>query len=100
MNETELLQNLEKRKYDVPFQTFKQGQIEWKFCIEKGIPIRIRKGKKQTIQRFQTNEEKIQFLQKYGCIPELFKNHPEVMEYSLLYYKEESFECTQRAVLE
>ncbi|MDO4466218.1 MAG: hypothetical protein Q4C49_04350 [Bacillota bacterium] len=88
MNEKILLEKLEKGEYDISKQTFKQGVITWEFSICQGIPQKVRKGKRIQAFLYQSKEEKLLFLKRYGCLPELFLDHEEVMHYSLHYYQQ------------
>lgn len=72
------------------------------YYIDNGTPVKYREGKgtkffdgkenvrtrgKRSEERFETDEEKTAFFQKYGFLPEMFGNHPEVMDYSRSYYE-------------
>jgi hypothetical protein len=72
------------------------------YYIDRGVPVKYREGKstkffdgkentrtpgKRTEERFETDAEKITFLQKYGYLVEMFGKHPEVMKFSRAYYE-------------
>ena len=69
--------------------------------IAGGTPVEYRQGQstkffdgrenvrtpgKRTEKRFETEEEKTAFIQKYGYRRDMFGDHPEVMDYSNDFY--------------
>jgi hypothetical protein len=72
------------------------------YYIDNGTPVKYREGRstkffdgkenvrtagKRSEERFETDEERTTFFQKYGFLPEMFGDHPEVIDYSRGYYE-------------
>ena len=97
----DLLTRLAEGVYDGVRTDSEMNGVWSGFYINKGTPYKFREGKgskffdgrenvktrgKRTDEPFETEGEKIAFLQKYGFVPEMFSRFPEVMSYSRDYY--------------
>jgi len=102
MGIADLLKKLANGEYDGKRTDGEMNGVSSGFYVEKGTPVKYRQGKgtkffdgkenvrtqgKRTEERFETDEQKTDFLQRFGFIPEMFAKHPEVMEYSKEYYE-------------
>ena len=104
MSIKDLLKNLADGVYDGERTDSEMNGVSSGFYIDKGTPVKYREGKstkffdgkenirtpgKRTEERFDTDEEKTTFLQKYGFIRDMFGEHQEVMEYSREHYEKQ-----------
>ena len=100
----DLLKNLADGKYDGERTDSEMNGVASGFFIDKGTPVKYREGKstkffdgrentrtpgKRTEERYETAEEKANFLKKYGFIQEMFGRHPEVADFSKKHYETE-----------
>lgn len=98
----DILKALAAGEYDGERKDSEANGVSWGFYIDDGTPVKYREGKstkffdgrenvrtpgKRTEERFESDEEKTTFFQKYGFLPEMFGNHEEVMDYSSDYYE-------------
>jgi hypothetical protein len=98
----DLLRALAEGVYDGERTDSETNGVSSGFYIDRGAPVKYREGKatkffdgkenirtpgKRTEERFETDEEKSTFFQKYGVIADMFGDHPEVMDYSRNYYE-------------
>lgn len=104
MSIKDLLKNLADGLYDGERTDSEMNGVSSGFYIDEGTPVKYREGKstkffdgkenvrtsgKRIEERFDTDEEKTTFLQKYGFIRDMFDDHSEVMDYSHEYYEEQ-----------
>lgn len=102
MSIKDLLKNLADGVYDGERTDSEMNGVSSGFYIDEGTPVKYREGKstkyfdgkenirtpgKRTDERFDTDEEKTAFFQKYGFIGDMFGDHPKVMDYSHEYYE-------------
>lgn len=102
MTVSDLLNNLANGLYDGERTDSEINGVTSGLYIHKGTPVKYREGKgskhfdnkenvrmpgRRTEERYDTDEKKIEFFQKFGFIWEMFGNHPEVIEYSRQYYE-------------
>lgn len=98
----DLLRALAEGAYDGERTDSEMNGVSSGFYIDSGTPVKYREGKttkffdgkenirtpgKRTEERFEAEEEKTIFFQKYGFISEMFGGHPEVQDYSREYYE-------------
>lgn len=103
----DILKALADGKYDGERSDGELNGVVSGSYIENGTPVRYRQGPSpkdsdgsetsttphtRAEQRFETEEEKTAFFQKYGFKRDLFGNHPEVIEFSRAYYWDEKSE--------
>lgn len=101
MNTLELLLRLASGEFDGLISESEKNGVSWGYYIEKGIPVKYKEGRsskffdgKENVRSpgkvekvyFDTDKKKIIFFQKYGFLQALFKNHPDIIEYSNEYY--------------
>lgn len=99
----DLLKSLADGVYDGERTDSEMKGVSSGFYIDNGTPVKYRQGKstkffdgkenirtpgKRTEERFETNEEKTTFFQKYGFIQDMFGDHPEVLDFSRQYYED------------
>lgn len=104
MNLKDILSNLAKGNYDGRRIDNEENGVSWGFYIDDGTPVKYREGKsskffngkeneripgERTEERFDTEEQKETFFQKYGYLQNMFSEHPEVMDYSRDYYEKQ-----------
>lgn len=98
----DILRALAAGEYDGDRTDSETNGVSYGYYIDHGTPVKYREGKgfkffdgkenvrvrgKRTEERFETDEEKTTFFQKYGFINDMFGNHPEVGEYSREWYE-------------
>lgn len=98
----DLLKNLADGKYDGERTDSEMNGVASGFYIDGGTPVKYREGAgtkffdgkentrtpgKRTEERYETDEEKTTFFQKYGFIQEMFGKHPEVTDFSKQHYE-------------
>jgi len=98
----DLLKQLADGVFDGERTDSEMNGVSSGFYIDKGTPVKYREGKstkffdnkeniitpgKRIEERFDTDEKKTEFFQKYGFIQDMFGSHPEVMDYSKKYYE-------------
>lgn len=103
MSIKDLLKNLADGVYDGERTDSEMNGVSSGFYIDDGTPVQYREGKstkffdgkentrtpgKRTEERFDTDEEKTTFFQKYGFIQDMFGGHPEVTDYSRQFYED------------
>lgn len=101
MEVQELLDALAAGRYDGERMDRETNGVAWYVYIDNGTPVEVREGPstkffdgKENVRargrrderRYESDEEKIAFLQKYGYRWEMFGEHPEVMAFSRAYY--------------
>lgn len=97
----DILKALAAGRYDGERADSEIGGVSSGYYIDQGTPVKYRQGKstkvfdgkenvrtpgKRTEERFETDEAKTNFFQKYGFLGEMFADHPEVMDYSREFY--------------
>ena len=102
MSISNLLANLANGKYDGVRNDTEQNGVSWGYYVDHGTPVKYREGRsrkyfdgeenvrvpgKRTETRYETDEEKAEFLGKYGFLKTMFGAYPEVGEYSAEYYE-------------
>lgn len=102
MGITDILQALANGDYDGARSDSEMNGVSFGFYINDGTPVKFREGKSSRFfdgkentrtpgnrseERFDTDETKTIFFQKYGFKTDMFGNHPEVTEYSREYYE-------------
>lgn len=102
MDVGDILRALGDGAYDGERTDREMNGVSSGYYIDRGTPVKYREGKstkffdgkenvrtpgKRSEERFETDEEKTVFLQKYGFIRDMFGDHPEVMELSSDYYE-------------
>lgn len=100
----DLLKNLAAGMYDGERTDTEMNGVASGFYVDKGTPVKYREGPstkffdgrentrtpgRRTEKRYETDEEKTTFLQKYGFIKEMFGHHPEVTDFSKQHYEDE-----------
>lgn len=105
MSLKDILSNLANGAYDGKRIDNEENGVSWGFYIDDGTPVKYREGKsskffngkeneripgKRTEERFDTDEQKGKFFQKYGYLHNMFNGHPEVMDYSRDYYEKQN----------
>ena len=105
MSLKDILSNLASGAYDGERIDNEENGVSWGFYIDDGTPVKYREGKSikffngkenerisgnRTEERFDTNEQKETFFQKYGYLHNMFDDHPEVMDYSRDYYEKQN----------
>jgi hypothetical protein len=103
----DLLRALAEGVYDGERTDSEINGVSSGYYIDSGTPVKYREGKgtkffdgkenirtpgKRSQERFETDEEKTIFFQKYGFIPNMFGDHPEVIDYSRDYYESKKAE--------
>lgn len=93
----DILKALAAGEYDGERKDSEANGVSWGFYIDNGTPVKYREGKsskffdgkenvrtpgKRTEERFESDEEKTTFFQKYGYLRDMFADHEEVMDYS------------------
>lgn len=102
MGIADILKALASGRYDGERTDSEMNGVSSGFYIDHGTPVKYRQGKstkffdgeenvrtpgKRSEDRFETDEEKTTFFQKYGFIMEMFGDHAEVLDYSRAYYE-------------
>lgn len=102
MGIADILRALAGGDYDGARSDSEMNGVSSGFYIEDGTPVKYREGKstrffdgkenvktpgKRTEERFDTDEEKTVFFQKYGFKRDMFGDHPEIIDYSRHYYE-------------
>ena len=103
MSIADLLRNLAEGLYDGERTDSEMNGVSSGFYIDDGTPVKYRQGKgskffdgkenirtpgNRTEERYDTDEEKTTFFQRYGFIQDMFGDHQEVIDYSKQYYEE------------
>lgn len=98
----DILKKLADGAFDGKRKDSEMNGVSSGYFINNGTPVKYRQGKsvksfdgkenirtpgKRSEERFETDEEKTTFFQKYGFLSEMFGDHPEVIEYSGDYYE-------------
>lgn len=99
----DILKNLADGMFDGERSDSEQNGVSWGYYIHDGTPVKYREGKstkffdgkenvrtpgKRTEERFETDEDKTKFFQKYGWLDDMFGSHPDVQDFSRDYYDE------------
>ena len=102
MSLRDLLANLANGDYDGERIDNEENGVSWGFYIDDGTPVKYKEGKsreffngeeneyipgKRTEERYESDEDKQEFFEKYGYLKSMFSDHPEVMDYSHDYYE-------------
>lgn len=102
MGIADILRALAAGEFDGERSDIETNGVSAGFYIQDGTPVQYREGAstrffdgrenvrtpgKRTEHRFETEDEKILFFQKYGFKKDMFGGHPDVIEYSRNYYE-------------
>jgi len=105
MSLKDILSNLASGTYDGERIDNEENGVSWGFYIDDGTPVKYRESKSsksfngqeneripgnRTEERFDTNEKKETFFQKYGYLHNMFDDHQEVTDYSRDYYEKQN----------
>lgn len=105
MGIADILKALGDGEYDGARSDSEMNGVASGFYIHNGTPVKYREGLSgrffdgkentrtpgnRTEERFETEEEKTAFFQKYGFKRDMFGDHPEVVEFSKAYYEEKA----------
>lgn len=98
----DILRRLKDGEYDGARSDSEMNGVSSGFYIHDGTPVKYREGASsrffdgkenvrtpgaRTEERFETDDEKTSFFQRYGFKRDMFGAHPEVVEYSAEYYE-------------
>jgi len=104
MGIVDLLRNLADGMYDGERADSEMNGVSSGFYIDEGTPVKYREGVgtkffdgkensrmpgRRTEERYETDEEKTTFFQKYGFKQDMFGAHPEVIDFSKQHYDDE-----------
>lgn len=99
----DLLKNLADGKYDGERADSEMNGVSSGQYIDEGTPVTYREGAstkffdgkentrtpgRRTEERYETDEEKTTFFQKYGFKQDMFGDHPEVIDFSKQHYED------------
>lgn len=103
MQIADILKALADGQYDGARSDSEMNGVWSGYYVDNGTPVKYREGPStrffdgkensrtpgnRTEERFETEEEKTTFFQKYGFKNDMFGDHPEIVEYSRAYYED------------
>lgn len=103
MGMKDFLKHLSDGAYDGGIKEEESNGVSWGYYINEGTPVKYKEGKSSKFfdgkentrssgkvekRYYESDEDKAEFIEKYGFMGELFGYDKEVMDHSRKYYKD------------